>query len=154
VRRRWLPVGVLAGGLFVVNVVARLVVRFGFDADAEIEDRISLAMFALIGAILASVAFVWGRRRPVGRWGGDVAVAILAALALTIFVGPFLSGGHPFSDGAGAFFSQIWLYGGFAASGTLVGFLVLTALGRDHRSQQLRRYAETRLTKPRRVLRR
>jgi hypothetical protein len=151
---RWLPVGVLAGVLFAVNVVARLVTRFGFDGDTEMSDRISLGMFAVIGVILAVVAFVWGRPYPAARWGGDVAVAVLVAMALTIFVGPFISGSHPFAEGAGSFFAQIWLYAGFAAGGTLVGYLVLIASGLDYRSQSLKRYAETRQAKPRRVVRR
>lgn len=153
-RQRWLPVGVLAGVLFAVNVVVRLVARFVFDADAEMQDRLSLAMFAVIGAVLASVAFVWGRRRPVDRWAGDVAVAVLAGMALTIFVGPFVSGDHPFSGGAGGFFSQVWLYAGFSAGGVLLGYLVLITLGWDYRSQSLKRFAETKLSKPRRVVRR
>jgi hypothetical protein len=153
-RDRWLPVGVLAGVLFGVNVVARLVARFGFDGDVELQDRLSLAMFAVIGLILAVVAFVSGRRHPVARWGVDTGAAVLCAMALTIFVGPFISGSHPFANGAGEFFSQIWLYAGFTGGGALVGYLVLTALGLDHRSQSLKRFAETKLAKPRRVVRR
>ena len=151
---RWLPVGVLAGVLFAINVVARLIIRFGFDGDDEMSDRISLVMFAVIGLILAGVAFVVGRRQPVARWSGDVAAAVLVALVLTIFVGPFLSGNEPFSNGAGEFFVQIWLYAGFAGGGTLLGFLLVTALGLDHRSQSLKRFAEIRQAKPRRVVRR
>jgi hypothetical protein len=153
-RDRWLPVGVLAGVLFLVNVVARLVTRFGFDGDTEISDRISLGMFAVIGLILAAVAFVWGRRTPVARWSGDVAAAVLVAMVLTIFVGPFVSGSQPFADGAGEFFAQVWLYAGFAGGGALLGFLLLTAFGLDHRSQSLKRYAELKRAKPRRVVRR
>lgn len=153
-RDRWLPVGLLAGVLFAVNVVARLVIRLAFDGDVETTDRVSLGMFAVIGLILAAVAFVWGRDRPAGRWGPDVAVAVLAAMLLTILVGPFLNGSHPFADGAGAFFAQIWLYLAATGVGTLLGYLVLTALGRDHRSQQLKRYAEIKSAKPRRVVRR
>lgn len=151
---RWLRVGVLAAVLFLINVIARLVIRFGFSDDVETSDRFSLGMFALIGLILATIAFVSGRRQPVSRWGADVAVAVLSAMALTVIVGPFVSGSYPFANGAGEFFSQIWLYAGFAGAGTLVGFLVLTALGLDHRSQSLKRYAENKLAKPRRVVRR
>ncbi|MFC7548187.1 hypothetical protein [Plantactinospora sp. GCM10030261] len=153
-KRRWLPVGVLAGVLFAINVVARLIIRLGFEDDTEAADRVSLAMFAVIGLILAGVAFTWGRDRPVARWSADMAAAVLAAMLLTIFVGPFVSGVTPFSSGAGAFFAQIWLYAGFTAVGALVGYLVLVALGKDHRSESLRRYAQTRQAKPRRVIRR
>ncbi|MDG4767776.1 hypothetical protein O7632_27325 [Solwaraspora sp. WMMD406] len=153
-RQRWLPVGVLAVALFAVNVVARLITRFAFDTDSEVQDRLSLAMFAVIAVVLGSVAFVWGRRSPVDRWSGDLAATVLAALVLTIFVGPFVSGDHAFSNGAGAFFSQVWLYLGFSLGGIVIGYLLLTALGWDYRSQSLKRYAETKLSKPRRVVRR
>ncbi|HEX7745907.1 MAG TPA: hypothetical protein VF462_11670 [Micromonosporaceae bacterium] len=151
---RWLPVGVLAGVLFVVNVIARLVTRFAFHARPEVQDRVSLVMFGVIGLILAAVAARWGGRSPVAQWGPELAAAVLVALALTVFVGPFVSGSRPFADGAGEFFSQIWLYAGFAGAGALLGYLVLTAFGLDYRSQSLKRYTEVKQAKPRRVVRR
>lgn len=151
---RWRPVVVLAGGLFAVNVVARLIVEFGYAGDTEAADRVSLGMFAVIGVILASVAFVWGQRHPVSRWVGELAVVVLIAMALTIFVGPFVNGSHPFAEGAGAFFAQVWLYAAFAGGGALIGYLLVTALGRDYRSRSLQRYAEQARSKPRRVVRR
>lgn len=153
-RDRWRPVVVLATVLFAVNVVARLTARFGYDGETEVADRISLGMFVVIGVILASVAFVWGRRHPAAQWIGDMSLVVLIAMVLTVFVGPFISGSHPFADGAGAFFSQIWLYAAFTGGGALVGYLLVTALGWDYRSQWLRRYAQTRQAKPRRVVRR
>jgi peptidoglycan/LPS O-acetylase OafA/YrhL len=156
-RERWLPVGVLAGVLFAINVVTRLVVRFGVDdgpAKGNVEGTASLVMFALIGAVLAVVAFVQCRRYPVGRWLGDLLAAAGVAMLLTILIGPFISGGTPFRAGAGDFFLQIWLYAGFAGGGLLIGYLIATALGLDYRSQGLKRYAESKLAKPRRVVRR
>ncbi|GAB3815787.1 hypothetical protein [Micromonospora zhanjiangensis] len=153
-RQRWLPVGVLAGVLFALNVIARLVVRWGFDNDTEVSDRVSLGMFVVIGLILAGIAFTQGRRVPLAHWTADVAAAVLVAMVLTIFIGPFLSGSQPFAAGAGAFFSQIWLYAGCALIGTMLGYLVLTALGWDYRSESLKRYAELKTSKPRRVVRR
>ncbi|SIN19375.1 hypothetical protein [Micromonospora cremea] len=151
---RWRDVGVLAGALFAVNVVARLIIRLGFDGDDTVADRVSLAMFVVIGLILAVVAFRWGRRRPLAAWAADVTVAVLVAMALTVLVGPLLVGHNPFAGGAGTFFAQIWLYLLASGAGVLIGYLVLTALGLDHRSQQLKRYAEVKAAKPRRVVRR
>ncbi|MCL7460030.1 hypothetical protein AB0I85_00960 [Micromonospora echinofusca] len=151
---RWRGTAVLAVALFAVNVVARLVTRFGFDGDDTAADRVSLGMFMVIGLVLAAVAFVWGRRRPVAAWGADLAAAVGVALLLTVLVGPLLVGDNPFGGGAGTFFAQIWLYLAAAGVGVLLGYLLLTALGLDHRSQSLKRYAELRATKPRRVVRR
>ncbi len=153
-RARWLPVGVLAAVLFGINVVTRLVVRLGFDGTATAESRASLVMFAIIAALLGVLAFLRARREPVARWLTDLAAAAGIALLLTILVGPFVSGATPFSGGAGDFFNQIWLYAAFAGGGMLIGYLFCTAFGLDYRSQALKRFAEARLSKPRRVVRR
>ncbi|ROT32193.1 hypothetical protein [Micromonospora sp. HM5-17] len=153
-KERWRSVGVLAGVLFGINVVARLVSRFAFGEDTEMQDRLSLAMFAVIGLILATLAFVRGRRRPLPDWAGEMALSVLIAMLLTILVGPFISGSQPFAAGAGAFFSQVWLYAGFTAGGAILGYLLLTAFGLDYRSQSLKRFAEAKQSKPRRPVRR
>ncbi|GAA2219430.1 hypothetical protein ACFY2R_06825 [Micromonospora olivasterospora] len=151
---RWRAVGVLAGSLFAVNVVARVVIKLGFEGDDSAADRVTWAMFLAIGVVLAVTAFRWGQDRPVSRWAGDVAAAVAIALLLTVLVGPLLVGANPFGNGAGTFFLQVWLYLAATGAGVLVGFLTLTALGRDHRSVQLQRYAEIKAAKPRRPVRR
>ncbi|MFE9189550.1 hypothetical protein ACFYL6_08080 [Micromonospora sp. NPDC007208] len=152
--KRWRDLGVLVAALFAVNVVARLITRFGFDGDDTAADRVSLAMFTVIGLILAVVAFRWGRRRPLAGWAADMALVVPVAMLLTVLVGPLLVGHNPFTGGAATFFAQIWLYLLATGAGLLIGYLVLTALGRDYRSQQLKRYAEVKAAKPRRVVRR
>ncbi len=138
---RWLRIGSLAVGLLVVNVIARGVVRFGFDNDGEAQDRISLIMFGVVAAVIAVFAFRWGRERPLGTWLGDMAAAALIGCALTVLVAPLLFGGNPFAGGAGDFFAQIWLYAGFSIGGTLLGYLLLVVMGKDYRSKELARLA-------------
>jgi hypothetical protein len=75
-------------------------------------------------------------------------------LLLTVLVGPFISGGEPFANGAGDFFFQVWLYAGFAIGGTLVGYWIAMVFGRDYRSRSLKAYTKTRAAKPRKVVRR
>jgi hypothetical protein len=153
-QQRWFPIAVLALALFAINVVARLVIRLGFKGNDAAETRTSIVMFAVIGVVLAAVTFVRAQRVPPSSWLPDLAAAALAGMLLTVLVGPFVSGDSPFSAGAGNFFSQIWLYGGFAIVGTLLGYWIATALGRDYRSKSLTAFAAARTSKPRRVVRR
>jgi hypothetical protein len=154
-QQRWFPIVVLALGLFAINVVARLVTRIGFSGDDNAEGRISIVMFAVIGVLLAVVAFVRAQRVPPATWLPDLGFAAALGMLLTVLVGPFISGGGgPFGSGAGSFFSQVWLYAGFAIVGTLLGYWIATAFGRDYRSRSLKAYARARSSKPRRVVRR
>jgi hypothetical protein len=153
-RERWLPAGGLAVGLFAINVAARLIARLWFNGDAAAADRITLLMLLAVGLTSLVAAALWSRRVPLGRWSVDLAAASLVGLLLSIFVGPFISGTTPFADGAGEFFKQVWQWAGFSGVGAALGFMIMTALGRDYRSQSLKRFAEAKLAKPRRVVRR
>jgi hypothetical protein len=153
-QQRWFPIAALAVALFAINVVARLVIRIGFGDNDTAQDRVSIIMFAVIGVVLAIVTFVRAQRVPPSRWLPDLAGAAVIAMLLTILVGPFISGDSPFSGGAGNFFSQVWLYAGFAIVGTLLGYWIATAFGRDYRSRSLKAFAAARTNKPRRVVRR
>ena len=154
-QQRWFPIAALATGLFAINVVARLIVRFGFDGDETVQSRVTLAMFAVIGVTLAVWTFVSCQRRPPSAWLlPDLVFGAVGGMLLTVLVGPVVSGGYPFDSGAGFFFSQIWLYGGFAIVGTLLGYWIATVLGRDHRSRSLAALTAARGAKPRRTVRR
>ena len=153
-RQHWVRIGLLAGALFAINVIARVVIRIGFSEDEAAQNRVSIIMFAVIGIVLAIVTFLRAQRVPPSSWLPELAAAALGGMLLTILVGPFISGDSPFEAGAGNFFSQVWLYGGFAIVGTLLGYWVATMLGRDYRSRSLQAYAKAKATKPRRVVRR
>ena len=153
-RQRWVPIAVLAAGLFAINVIARLVIRIGFNDNDTAQNRVSIIMFAVIGVVLAVVTYRRSQRVLPSQWLPELGAAAIIAMLLTILVGPFVSGDTPFEAGAGNFFSQIWLYGGFAIVGTLLGYWIATMLGRDYRSRSLQAFAKARTSKPRRVVRR
>ena len=153
-RQRWVQIALLAVALFAINVIARLVIRIGLAENDSAENTVSIIMFAAIGIVLAAVTFVRAQRTPPSSWLPELAAAAIGGMLLTILVGPFVSGDSPFSGGAGNFFSQVWLYGGCAIVGTLLGYWIATALGVEHRSQTLKAYAKAKLAKPRRVVRR
>ncbi|AGZ46007.1 hypothetical protein AFR_38765 [Actinoplanes friuliensis DSM 7358] len=149
-----MPIAVLAAALFAINVVARVVIRIGFADNDSAQNTVSIIMFAVIGVVLAVVAFIRAQRVPPSSWLPELAASAIGGMLLTILIGPFISGDTPFAAGAGNFFSQIWLYGGFAIVGTLLGYWVATMLGRDYRSRSLQAFARAKTTKPRRVVRR
>jgi hypothetical protein len=154
-QQRWFPPVALAVGLFVINVAARLVIRLGFDGDDAAESHATIVMFSVIGLVLAVWTFLACQRKRPSDWLlPDLVFGAVGGLLLTVLVGPFISGGQPFADGAGDFFVQVWLYGGFAIAGTLLGYWLAVLLGRDYRSRSLHAVVTSRSAKPRRVVRR
>jgi FtsH-binding integral membrane protein len=154
-QQRWFPIAALAVGLFAINAVTRLVIRLGFKTDDSAQTKASIIMFAVVGLVMAGWTFIVAQRRRPSEWlVPDLVVGATGAMLLTVLVGPFVSGGQPFSDGAGNFFAQVWLYCGFAIVGTLLGYWVAVVLGRDYRSRSLKAFTEVRAAKPRRPVRR
>ena len=154
-QQRWFPIAALAVGLFAINVVTRLVIRLAFNGNDGAESKASIVMFALIGLTLAAWTFrAAQRRKPIDWLVPDLVLGAAGGMLLTVLVGPFVSGNQPFDDGAGNFFSQIWLYAGFAIVGTLIGYWTSMVLGRDYRSRSLKAFAERSAARPRRPVRR
>jgi hypothetical protein len=153
-RERWLRIGILAGVVFAMSVAGRLVVRLGSIDDPDTQGNVTWATYGAIGLVLAVVAVWWGRIRPIGVVVADLAGGAVAGCLLNLFVGPFVSGTTPGEVGAGDTFEAAWQFAGFAGGGALVGLLLLIMVGKDHKSQSLKRFAEARKTKPHRPVRR
>ncbi len=153
-RDRWQPVGIVAGVLFAINAVIRFIVWQVAPKSDNKQIAFGFVGLGLVALVMAVAGYRWGRRYPMARVGPDLAVMVSVACLLTVLVGPFAGGTAPFKEGAGMFFAEIWHYLAFAGGGAILGLLVLMALGRDYRAQALKRYAETRMAKPRRVVRR
>ena len=151
-QQRWFRVAVLAVGLFVINAVARLVVRVGFDGADTAQTRASIAMFTLITLILGVLTFIRSQRVKPGAWLPEIGFGALGGMLLTVLVGPFLSGSSPFANGSGDFFAQVWIYAGCAILGAALGYAVAVLLGRDYRSKSLKAFTQARKTRPRRVV--
>ncbi|GAA4247642.1 hypothetical protein GCM10022255_024350 [Dactylosporangium darangshiense] len=153
-KERWLPVGLVAGGLFLVNVIARLVVRFGAGSDDGKQITIGLWALFAVGAVMIPVAFWYGRRTQMIRVVGELGLAVVVACLLAVLIGPFVSGVGPFSNGVGLVFRQFFYFVGLSAIGAVVGLLLLMTTGLDYRSQSWKRYIERSGTKPRKIVRR
>ena len=153
-RDRWQPVGILAGILFAINAVVRLIVwQFAPKNDSK-QIALGFVGLGLVALVMAGAGWRWGRRYPMSRVTPDLSAAVAVACLLTVLVGPFFGGTRPFKEGAGLFFVEIWHYLAFAGGGALLGLLVLMALGKDYRAEALKRYTKARAARPRRVVRR
>src|SRR5262245_53946581 len=102
--QRWFPPAALAVGLFAINVVARLIIRLGFDGNDAAESRATIIMFSVIGLVLAVWTFLASQRKRPSDWLlPDLVFGAVGGLLLTVLVGPFVSGAEPFKNGAGDF---------------------------------------------------
>jgi predicted permease len=153
VRQRWLPVGLLAAGLFATNVVARVVVRLAAHNEKS-QTRIGLIAMIAVAVVMVGAAFWWARRLPIPRVLADLGVAVGVGCLLSVLIGPFAGGSTPLKEGVDFFVAQIVQYLVISAAGVLFGLLLVMAFGQDWKSQQWKRYAETVKSKPRRVARR
>ncbi len=153
-RERWVPVGLLAAGLFATNLIARVIVRLTAADNEPNQTRIGLVAMIAVAVVMIGAAYWWARRHTMPRVLADLAVAIGVACLLSVLIGPFAGGSRPFKEGSAFFIAEIWHYLAIAAGGAVFGLLVVMALGQDRKSQAWKRYAENARAKPRRVVRR
>ncbi|MBN1173968.1 MAG: hypothetical protein JXA67_17475 [Micromonosporaceae bacterium] len=153
-KQRWLPVGVLAGALFAVNVVARLAVRLFAGKDDGKQIWIGLIALIAVSLVTLGAAVWWSPRRPMARVAGDIAVASLVGCLLSVLLGPLVSKGEAFGGGFGYVIQQLFYYLTICGLGGLLGALGVIIAGKDYKSEGWRRYAEFVQTKPKRVIRR
>jgi hypothetical protein len=155
--QRWRAAGILALVLFALNVAGRWTAKLlKADTPVALERKQEVAGFvliAVIGLVFLGMTVYWGRLRPFARVAQDLGAAALASCLLAVFVGPLTVGESPFQDGAGAFFTQVWVWGALAAGGTLLGYMGLVAFTADYRSKQLKRFADRSKAVPKRVVR-
>jgi hypothetical protein len=60
-KERWLPVGLLAVGLFVINVAGRVAAKIWADGNDDKEIRIGLIALAVIGVVVLGTTVYWVR---------------------------------------------------------------------------------------------
>jgi hypothetical protein len=152
---RWREVGIVALVLFAINVGGRIwASKLKAANDAVLADRQAKAGFAalaLIGLVFFAMALYWGRVRTMWKTCTELGFAAVAASLLSVFIAPLLLGKSPFEGGAGNFFAQFWWWGGLAIVGVSLAYILLIAFTLDHRSKQLKRYADRAKAQPKRV---
>jgi MFS family permease len=151
-KRRWLPVGLLALAMFLVNCLARFI-----SWKAGIQDENSQNKLGIIGVLAVAVVIIvmsarWSIRYPFPRVFGEVMLAVSIGTLLSVLIGPVAGGLAPFSDSLAFAVYEILLFLVIGLVALFVGFMVVTALGKDWKSRGLKRY-EQRFRHPRRAAR-
>ncbi|MFD0560420.1 hypothetical protein FB566_3928 [Stackebrandtia endophytica] len=138
--KRMIPAALVALGLFVLNVAARVIVELTGQAD-DADAQFTIGLYATIGMALVAlvVTAIWGTRKPVDRLFAELGPAIGVAVLLSVLVAPLLVGGNPFVGGPGWIFIQLLFFAGVTGLGALLGYLIITIVALDYRSQNLRR---------------
>lgn len=147
------PIAILAAALIVVYCIGSFLswlTRHHDNANfyVAVGTLVAIVVTVAVGAYSFIVA------HPMSRALADIGFAVVAGCVLSAFIAPFARGTYPFNGGAGDFFLRIWLFLGASILGVIFAALVAMAFGRDYRDQALRRYAETKAAKPRKVVRR
>ena len=151
--KRWLAVGLLALGIFVINIIARVVTKQFDIVDSSDQIMIGLVGVVAVAVVLIVAAVWWAVRYPFSRLFFDIGAAVGVGALLSVTIGPFAGGSQPFVEGLGMFVGQILMFLGIAAVGVMLGFLGVVALGKDWKSRSLRTYEVTYKRRPRRPVR-
>src|SRR5262249_36051382 len=95
VKQRWLPVGLLALAIFVVNAVSRFISgKAGVD-DPNPQSRLGLIGVISVGLLVMGAGIWWSIRYPFPRFFGDMTVAVVTGTMLAVIIGPFAGGQKP-----------------------------------------------------------
>ena len=152
-RRRWVAVGLLTLGVFVINVIARVVTKQFDIVDAANQIKVALVGMISMGVLLIAAGAWWAARYPFSRLFFDIGAAVLAGALLSLIIGPYAGGSKPFVEGLGAFVGQLLLFLGIAAVGVFLGFAGMVTFGKDWRSQRLHNYERSYSRRPHRTVR-
>lgn len=145
---------VVAGGLFLLAAAGRFVVWAAFRHNDSKQSVVGVIVEVIIGVTMAAAAYRWVCKFPMSRALGDLGLIWLVACLSTVLIAPLAGGTYPFVNGAGDFFNGIWLYAAIGGGGAVLGIIAAIAMGKDYRSEALKRYERAAAARPRRSVRR
>jgi hypothetical protein len=159
-RNRWVRVGAVALGFFLINATARFISYVTTPKDetptlstpqSSTDVVISVTGALSIVLLLAVAAAIWAVRYPVGRMVADLGLATVVGTLLALLVAPFVARNTPFDDGPEMFVLQFLQFLGIGGLGIFLGFVTMVVLGKDWKTRGLAAYAERYGRRPRRV---
>lgn len=138
--KRWIPVAIVSLVMLAANVIGRLV-------SPEAIDSVTANYQSLVGALatggMALAAAVagawWSVKTPMQRTVADVGLALVLGTFAAVLLGPLCVGLNPFGSGAGLIIAELLFFLGVGVVAAFLGFMVVTTLGVDYRSKNLKR---------------
>ncbi len=152
--KRYKPIALVAGGLFMVSVIANLVARLAYQHDDNAKSNLGLVGWVIIGVTFIVMGYRWAVRYPTTRAIGEILLTWGLACGGSVLIAPFAGLTYPGASGPGDFFLGVWVYGAVGLGGALLGYVAAIGLSRDYRSQALKRMASTSAARPRRAVKR
>jgi hypothetical protein len=152
-RQRWLAIGLLTIGIFVINVIARVITKQFEIVDEANQLKVAMVGMISIGVLLIAAGVWWAVRYPFSRLFFDIGAAVVAGALLSLIIGPFAGGSKPFVEGLGAFVGQVLMFIAIAGIGVFLGFAFTVAFGKDWRSRRLHNYETSYNRRPHRPVR-
>lgn len=138
--KRWMPMAIVAGTLFVVNVAGRVGAEVIVGSkDQSVQNLIGVAGLAAMGIVGIVAGVWWSMRKPMQRIVAELGPALLIGTALSVLVGPLPVGGNPFAGGVGLVLAELLMFFAVSVVAVFLGFLAVTVLGMDYRSRHLKR---------------
>lgn len=146
----------VAGVLFVIYTLSRFVVWLTRHSKHSVgwNEAAGYVAFGGIAVVMGVIVFRWIGRGLAGDVLPRALVALVLGCAAAVLIGPFAGGTYPGVDGAGAFFNRVWVILGAGILGGLLGLSYAISVGKDYRTQSLRRYEADRTQKARTKARR
>ncbi|MGH8795223.1 MAG: hypothetical protein ACRDXX_21605 [Stackebrandtia sp.] len=137
--KRWIPAAAVGVGLFLFNVATRLVMELtGKGDDTEAQTTVGLYATGAMAVVALIAGAWWAMRKPMDRIVAELGLALLGAALFSTFLAPLVTGGNPVAGGvAGVLTLFLFFLGGSVVAG-FVGYLLITVVGVDYRSKNLK----------------
>jgi membrane-associated HD superfamily phosphohydrolase len=153
-RNRYKPVALVAGLLVLMSLVVQIINRTAYHKNDNDQENVTLVLLFVTALVMVIASYWWSVRFPLGQVVPELLLILAIGCVAIVVIDPLVTAISPFASGAGDFFEKIWIYLGFTIGGSVLGWLIALALGRDYRGKALARYAKTVTSKPHRVVRR